>query len=240
MSTPWAGLTVLQLRHSSQVQIVSLPALIDRCPTIPLALRRRSWRGWVEAPVRWRLTLPGSSIAFIAPRLCVTGAQAQTSALAPKSRPFYWSFCLSPHPRFLLGHLGGRLRSPLAQIKCLWLISWGCYYQQRWKPLVQPSPGNTGSFVASPLKQDKICSFLVRPQTFNSTHTHKHTHSCMQPLPESNGSGSLHKKTHTSPLVAAAVHASLPYDCACFSTDYINLHFLILSRELNLFSIFVQ
>ncbi len=65
----------------------------------------------MEVPVWLGLTLPGSSIAFIAAGLCVTGAQAQTFALAPQDlnpARFYWSLCLFPHPCFLLGHLGVR------------------------------------------------------------------------------------------------------------------------------------
>ncbi|KAI9546976.1 hypothetical protein NQZ68_021645 [Dissostichus eleginoides] len=42
-------------------------------------------RGRVEAPVRSGLTLPGSSIAFNAPRLWATGAPAQNLCPGPRT-----------------------------------------------------------------------------------------------------------------------------------------------------------
>lgn len=77
LSSSWSSSAFIQLRRSGLVRIVSL---IDRCPTILLALRRRFQEAFVEALV-WRdLTLPILSMAFTAPRLCVTGAPAQTFA----------------------------------------------------------------------------------------------------------------------------------------------------------------
>lgn len=126
MSLPWAGLTVLQLRHSSQVQIVSLPGLIDRCPTIPLALRRRSEKRLSGGPGAVAIDLAQliNSIHW-SQAVCDRCSSTNLCPGPPNLNPacFYWSLCLSPHPRFLQGHLGARLRSPLAQIICLWLIS---------------------------------------------------------------------------------------------------------------------
>lgn len=164
-----------------------------------MALRRRSWRGWLEAPV-WCLE---ADLAWLinsfhcSQAVCdrCSGPNLWPGPPEPKSCLFYWSSCLSPHPCFLLGALGVRLRSPLAQIKCLWLISLGCYYQQRWKPLaVHSDLGNTGSLLALPVKQCRISCFSVWPWTFNRT----------QRLTQS-----LHSnQSHTSPLVAVTLNAS--------------------------------
>lgn len=144
MSLLCAGLTVLWQRHSSRVQIVSLPVVIDRCPTIPLALRRRSKKASSDL---------GRLInTLIAPMLPVTGARSkplpwpQTSTL----QIFIGPFDFQPHPYILWGHSAVSLRSRWAQMKCLCLIR--LRQVLRWKPRLVLRPGNIGRWEAAGLK----------------------------------------------------------------------------------------
>lgn len=120
LSSPRCSFAALQLRHSSRAQISSLPSLIDRCPTIPLALRRRSEEAGRRPP-----GAAGSDLARLINSIhCSQAACDRCSGPSDLNpAPFYWSSCLSPHVCFLQGHYRARLRSPRAQIKCLWLIS---------------------------------------------------------------------------------------------------------------------
>lgn len=163
MSSPRPGLNVLLLSSSSQVQSTGLPSLIDRCPTIPAALHRRWWRVRVEAPA-W-----SADLAWLINRIhCSQAACDRCSEpnlcpgpLNPNPASFIGPSAFLPHhPRFLLRVKGEKLRSPRAQIKCLWLISWGYHFQQGRNPsTVHFVLGNTCRFVAFPVKWDRICNF---------------------------------------------------------------------------------
>lgn len=154
MSSPLPGLNVLLLRNSSQVQSVPLLGLIDRCPTIPADLHRRWWRVCVEAPawaadLAWLINSIHCSQAVCdrcsGPNLCPSPLNLNpASFIGPAA-------FLPPHPFFLLGVIEEKLRSPLAQMKCLRLISWGCFYQPGRNPsTVHLVLGNTWQICGLP------------------------------------------------------------------------------------------
>lgn len=83
---------------------------------------------------------------------------------------FHWSFSLYPHPYvFSRDPFRARLWPRLGQINCMWLISCGCYYQEKWKLfLVCSCLQNTGLCVASSSKTRQHLCFLSLAQTLNS------------------------------------------------------------------------